>query len=203
MPATCRIAQQRHHVVAVAAEDAGRHVFERDLEFFREEMPEAGRIEDAGHADHFSCGNPGRFLQRPNHGIERIGDADHEGIGRIKSYPVADRLHDLEIDAEQIIAAHAGLARHARGDDHHIGAGDRRVIIGAVEMRMKALLRRRLREVQGFALRYAFGNVEEDDVAQFLERGDMGERAADLAGADQRDLPTWHNVLSTEPIDMP
>ncbi len=112
------------------------------------------------------------------------------------SYAVADRLHDLEIDAEQIIAAHAGLARHARGDDHHVGAGDHRVIIGAAEAHVKALLRRRLREVQGFALWDAFGDVEEDDVAQFLESGDMGERAPDLAGADQRDLLTWHIVLS-------
>jgi hypothetical protein len=38
--------------------------------------------------------------------------------------PFADRLHDLEVDAEQVVAAHARLARHAGGDDDHVGAGD-------------------------------------------------------------------------------
>ena len=38
--------------------------------------------------------------------------------------PAPTWLHDLEIDAEQIVAAHAGLARHAGGDDAHVGAFD-------------------------------------------------------------------------------
>ena len=31
--------------------------------------------------------------------------------------PGADLLHDLEVDLEEIVAAHAGLARDAGGDD--------------------------------------------------------------------------------------
>jgi hypothetical protein len=34
----------------------------------------------------------------------------------------ANLLHHLEVDLEQIVAAHARLARHAGGDDHHVRA---------------------------------------------------------------------------------
>ena len=43
-------------------------------------------------------------------------------------------------------------------------------------------------EIERLALRDAFGDVEQDDVAEFLQADEMGERAADLAGADQRNL---------------
>ena len=63
------------------------------------------------------CGRPRGLVQRPDHGVERIGDADDEGVGRVLLDALADRLHHLEVDAEQVVAAHAGLARHAGGDD--------------------------------------------------------------------------------------
>jgi hypothetical protein len=37
-----------------------------------------------------------------------------------------------------------------------------------------------------------FRDVEQDDVAEFLQADQVGERAADLAGADERDLVTSH-----------
>ena len=39
-------------------------------------------------------------------------------------------------------------------------------------------------------------HVEQDDVAQFLQADEQGERAADLAGADQRDLLASHAKIS-------
>src|SRR3546814_7446982 len=47
------------------------------------------------------------------------------------------------------------------------------------------------------ALRRAFGDVEQDDITQFLHRGEVGERSADHAGADKRDLLASHK---TSPI---
>ena len=47
-------------------------------------------------------------------------------------------------------------------------------------------------EVERLALRDALGDVEQHDVAEFLESDEMSERAADLAGADQRNLMTRH-----------
>ena len=40
-----------------------------------------------------------------------------KAFGRVFPDALADLLHHLEIDAEQIVAAHAGLARHAGRDD--------------------------------------------------------------------------------------
>ena len=104
----------------------------------------------------------------------------------------ADRLHHLEVDAEQVVAAHARLARHAGGDDDHVGAGDVGVVVGAGELGVEAFDRAALGEVERLALGDALGDVEQDDVAQFLLRGEMGERAADVAGADKRDLLASH-----------
>ena len=132
------------------------------------------------------------LLQRPHHGVERIGDADHERVGRVFLDAGADLIHDLEVDAEQIVAAHAGLARHAGGDDADVGALDRLVGVGAGELGVEALDRRRLGEVERLALRDAFGDVEQHDVAELFQADEMSERAADLAGADQRNLVTRH-----------
>src|SRR3546814_8614060 len=92
------------------------------------------------------------------------------------------------MDAGQIGAAQAGLARHAGGYDAHCGAGDVGIIVGALEPGVEAFGRPRLREIERLALGDALGDVEQDDITQFLHRGEVGERAADHAGADQRDL---------------
>src|SRR5262249_50405337 len=46
-----RIADQRHHAVAVSAEHEGGHVLDRDVELVGEEKAKACRVEHAGHAD--------------------------------------------------------------------------------------------------------------------------------------------------------
>ena len=115
-----------------------------------------------------------------------------KAFGRVFLDAGADLLHHLEVDAEQIVAAHAGLARHAGGDDADIGAVDRVVGIGAGELGVEAVDRRGLGEVERLALRDAFGDVEQHDVAELLEADEVGERAADLAGADQCNLGTRH-----------
>jgi hypothetical protein len=49
-----------------------------------------------------------------------------------------------------------------------------------------------LGDVQPLALRYAFGDIEENDVAEILEADEMGERAADHAGPDEGNLVACH-----------
>ena len=176
----------------MAAEHEGAHVFHRDVEFVGEKIAQARGVEHAGHADHHLLGQAGGFLQSPDHGIERVGDADHERVGCVFAQAGADLVHHLKIDAEQVVAAHAGLARHAGGDDAHIGAFDRLVGIDARHARVEALDRRGLHQVERFALRDAFGNVEQNHIAEFFEANQVGERAADLAGADQCNLGTRH-----------
>ena len=49
----------------------------------------------------------------------------------------------------------------------------------------KALDRRGLHEIERLALRYAFHNVEEDDVAELLKTDKVRQRTADLPRTDQ------------------
>ena len=176
----------------MAAEDEGGDVLDRDLELVGDEVAEAGGIEHAGHADHHVARQAAELLQRPDHRVERVGDADDEGLRRVFLDAGADLLHHLEVDLEEVVAAHAGLARHAGGDDADIGALDRLVGRGAGELGVEAEHRRGLGDVERLAVRDAFDHVEEHDVAEFLEADEKGERAADLTGADQGDLGSGH-----------
>ena len=108
----------------------------------------------------------------------------------------ADRFHDLQVDAQKIVAAHAGLARHAGGHDAHIGARDIGVIVGALHRGIEAFRGSGLGNIEGLALRRAFSDVEKNDVAHFLECCEVGERAADLTRADQRDPGSGHGSVS-------
>ena len=105
---------------------------------------------------------------------------------------LADGLHDLKIDAEQVVAAHAGLARHAGGDDAHVGAGDVGIVIGALQLRIETLDRARLHQVERLAARRIGGDVEQHRVAQLLQPDKMRERPADHSSADKCDLVACH-----------
>ena len=134
------------------------------------------------------------FLQSPDHRIKRVGDADHEGLGGVLGDAFAHGFHDLEVDAQKVIAAHAGFARHACGDDADIGACDVGIVVRALEFGIEPLGRAAFGDVECFALRRALGDVEQDDIPQFLERDEVGECATDLTGADQRDLGSGHEI---------
>ena len=61
-----------------------------------------------------------------------------------------------------------------------------------VNLASKSLTGEDCGDVERLALRDAFHDVEHDDVAELLEADEVGEGAADLAGADQRNLLTRH-----------
>jgi hypothetical protein len=89
-------------------------------------------------------------------------------VGRIVADAFAHRFHHLEVDAQQVVAAHARFARHAGGDDADIGACDIGVVLGAAQRGIKAFGRAGFGDVECLALGRAFGDVEQDDVAQVL-----------------------------------
>ena len=179
----------------MAAKHHRRHVLGAHVELLGEEEAEPRRIEDAGHADHLVARQPARLLQRPDHGVERVGDADDEGFRRVFAQARANLLHDLEVDLEEIVAAHAGFPRHAGGDDHHIGVLDLGIFVGALDFRAVFLDRRGLRQVERLALRHAVDHVEQHDFAEVPEARKMSERAADLACADQCNATACHGSL--------
>ena len=172
----------------MAAQHKGVHVFHAAIKFPREESRKTRRVQNARHANDFVVRQAGKLAQSPNHRVQGIGDADHEGLGAIVLNAFANRLHHFQIDTEQIIAAHPRLARHASGYDHNVSASDIGIVVRAGDLCVKPFDRAALRKVERFSLRHTLGNVEQYDVAHFLLRCEVGERAANHARADQRDL---------------
>jgi hypothetical protein len=123
-----------------------------DTPVFGQEVGEARRVQDAGHADDLFLGQARELLQGPDHGVERVGDADDEGVGGVGLDAFADGLHDLQVDAQQVVAAHARLARHAGGDDADVGAGDVGIVVDALQRDVLAEHGRGFGDVQGLAL---------------------------------------------------
>ena len=105
----------------------------------------------------------------------------------------AHRLHDAGVDADQIVAAHARLPGDAGGDDNDVCAADGAIVFRPGHRRIEPFDRRGFGDVQSLALRNPIHDVEKDDVAQLFQTGEQGERAADIPGADQRDLVTGHD----------
>jgi len=112
----------------MAAHDERGDVFHADVELLGEEMTEARAVEHAGHSDDHVVRQAGKFAQRPDHRVERVGDADDKALRRMLADAFAHRFHHLEVDAEEIVAAHARLARDARRDDAHVRTLDIGVI---------------------------------------------------------------------------
>src|SRR5437660_1794610 len=65
-------------------------------------------------------------------------------------------------------------------------------------MRVEAIHRRGLRDIQRLALRDSFGDVEHHHIAQFLQPDEVSQRSADLTGTNQGNLVARHGKLSFE-----
>ena len=143
------------------------------------------------------CGRPQNFCSAQTMASSGLVMQMTKAFGRIFLDAGADLLHHLEVDAEQVVAAHAGLARHAGGDDADIGAGDRLVVVGAreagIEAARPARIRRGRAPCPAACLRRCRTCTTSPSSLRPIE---VGERAADLAGADQCDLLTRHDGKS-------
>jgi hypothetical protein len=154
-----------------------------------DEPREARAVEHARHADHALAGEPGLDAHQVHHRVERVGDDDHERLGRVVAHVLRHRRDDLAVGLEQVRAAHARLARQAGGDDEDVRAA--RVLgmpvpttrapkpsTAAIWLRSSAM-----------PLRASFEDVDDDDLGgELLLRAQLRARHADVAGAYDRDL---------------
>ena len=147
---------------------SARDVFYADAEFQRKERAVAGRVEDAGLADDVAGLEAGDLLGALDHRVERVRDDDHDRVLAGAFHVLADVGHDLGVGREQIVAAHAGLAGDAGGDDDDVAADGVVVVSRAGDVAVEADDRRRLQQVERFAFGHVagLGDVEEDDVAE-------------------------------------
>ncbi|KAF0136723.1 MAG: Uncharacterized protein FD153_1894 [Rhodospirillaceae bacterium] len=165
-----RVAGQWHHGVAMPSQHEGADVFRRHVEFLGEEGAEASRIEHAAHADHHVGGQAGDLAQHPHHDVQRIGDADDEGVRAVFLDAFPHRPHDLGIDADQVIAAHARLARNAGRDDYDVGTGNGGIVVGPGQFAIDILDGTGLQNVKRLPRRHTVHDVEQNDIAKLFEQ---------------------------------
>lgn len=155
-------------------------------------VQEARGIENSGHTHHAIFGKARHFLHNVNHRIQRVRDDDDEGVRRVGFDALGHLLYDFGVRADQVVPGHARLPRNTGRDDDDVRAGDVLVIVRAADSGVAAFDRRRLMDVETFALRHSFHDVEQNDVSEFFLSGQEGHGAADLAGSDQCDFFSCH-----------
>ena len=109
------------------------HIGESAAKLLRHKVAEAGRVEDARHADHASHGKTGSAIRHMAHDIQRIGNYDHCRIRSIIRNVLGGRFDDFGIHPKQIHAIHSGLAGQTGGDDGYIAVGNGRKIAGSMD----------------------------------------------------------------------
>ena len=168
----------------MAAEHEPLHVLHGDAQRLGDKRPVARRIEHARHADDAVLRKPAHLVSRLRHGVERVGDHDQNRVRRILHRLLDGALHHVVVGLEQIVAAHAGLAREAGGHHHQVGVGGVGVIVRAPHAHVVALDGSGLEQVQSLALRDALQDVDHDHVGELLVRQAMGHRCAHVPRAN-------------------
>ena len=92
--------------------------------------------------------------------------------------------HDFEVGVQQIVAAHARLARNARRDHHDVGVGRGRVVVRADNGHVALLNGHGFQQVERLALRNAFDHVNQYHIGQFLGRNPVRGGRAYVARAN-------------------
>ena len=83
----------------------------------------------------------------------------------------------------KVVAAHARLARDAGSDDHDVGVRGVFVVVGAADVGVALLDRHSFEQIESFALRDAFDDVDEHNVGEFFGGDPVGSGGADVTGA--------------------
>ncbi len=104
-------------------------------------------------------------------------------------------IHDFVVGVEQVIAAHARLARNSGGDHDDIGIGGVSVIVRADDAGVSFLNRHGFEQIKAFALRNAVDDVDQDYVRQFFGGNPVRSRGANVSRANNRNFLT-HKFLS-------
>ena len=112
-------------------------------------------------------------------------------------HDLADHIvHDLVIGIQEVIAAHAGLARHSSGDDDDVRIGCVRVVVGAEDRRVALLNRHGLQQVETFSLGNSFDDVDQDDIGQLFRGDPMSGSGADVSRSYYRYFIAHESFLS-------
>ena len=183
----------RHHLLAVAAEDRRFHFGHGDAGLQRQGFAKAGAVQGAGHADHPLTGESGHPERLRRHLVERIGDDDHHRRRRRGAHRLGHRPHRAPVRRLQIGASHARTAGTARGDDHDVGAGEEGKVGSALRAAGRAGDPGGVVEIESDRCRQAGDDVDEGDrVGHGAGRGQVRHAGAYASRTDDGDAPETH-----------
>ena len=180
----------------MTAQNKRRHIFNRYIEFFSQEIAETGAVQNPGHANNTGSRQARRTLQNTNHRIQRVGDTDNKRIRAVLFDPFTNLGHHLGVYTHQIITAHPWLAGHAGGDDHHICPGQGGIVIRTGYLCIKPFDRGGFSNIKGFALRNAFGDIKQDNIPQLFQSSQQRQCPTNVSGTNERNFIPSHSLMS-------
>ena len=105
-------------------------------------------------------------------------------VGCILLDPFGNRGHDLGVDFDQVVTAHARFAGEAGGDDDDVGTLDVFVAVGPFQVDVEAVNRSRFGDVEHLTLRKTFDDVEQHHITQFTQSAELSQNATNLSTTD-------------------
>ena len=103
-----------------------------------------------------------------------------------------NRCHDLGVNLDQVITAHARFTGQTGGHDNDIGTLDIFVAVGALQADIIAVNRSDFSDVEHLALGQSFDDVEQYNVTKFTQSAKLGKNTTNLTTTDERNLFTSH-----------
>ena len=121
----------------------------------------------------------------------RVREDDEDSVGAVRNDLLRHAAHDGGVLGEEVVAAHARLARKPGRDHRDVGAFRKAVVVTADECRVEAVDGRAFPEVERLALGHAFHDVDEGDFVDDVHPSDaLGNGCAYVTGAYNGELHT-------------
>ena len=179
------IAGQGHHGVAVAAQEQRLNILRRYLERFSQECAVTGRIQDAGHAEYPGAIQAGYLVSGVGHHVQGVGNNDDDRIPGMLQDGFGDRIDDLGVGGDQIVAAHTRFAGYAGCDHHDVRTGGFFIVIRTFDVSAVIIDGGLLPGVEGFAARQVAGDIQQNDFLNNVAmRQHIGNGSANVARTD-------------------
>ena len=179
--------RERDHRLAVRSQRHRLDLRRRDVELFRDEVPEPARVQYPRHPHHALAPEPARLRGEVGHLVERVRDDDDDRVGRAVLHVVHDVSDDARVLLQEVHPAHARLSRQTGGDHDDVRPSGVPVIVRPDDVRLESLHRARLAHVEGDALRQPLDDVDENDLGEALLDHPHGRGGTDEPAPDDRD----------------
>ena len=130
------------------------------------------------------CGKPVIFWHSVTIASSGFEMTITNALGAVLLDAFGDLRHDLGVDVDQVVTAHARFAGKTGGDDDHVGTLDVLVAVRALELDVEAVDRSRFGDVEHLPLGKALDDVEQDHITEFAQCAELSQHATNLTATN-------------------